>query len=440
MGQRSRILGEIFGFDGWKVKRAFFESAAGVPVHVAEPTAARRLKLVLVVERRWRARCSQCARPCRVRHEQLGARRWADLPWGDHRVEIEYAPSRFKCRSCAGAPIEMVAWADPRQRQSRRLQQHVTVQAASMPVLHVAAIHGLSWATVRRAEQRALERWQASRPKRALRHVGVDEKFLGRRNRLESKFVTIVSDLDTGEPIWIGYGRGVPTIRAWLDRLTPQEKARIELFAMDMWPAYQAAVRDTPGLEHVAIVHDPFHVMKRMIVALDELRKQVFFRAGPQLRKLGGGHTRRWLILRAWERNTPQQQSELRRLFAHNATLARAYQLKEEFREVLRAPSGEAMKKGLARVLRRTQSHSVEPLRRLHDSIRRHYDRIVALGEHRPAAGRIEALNNNWEILVRRARGYRDHEYLLLKLRFATANPIRNERDITRFLSLANAA
>jgi len=98
------------------------------------------------------------------------------------------------------------------------------------------------------------------------------------------------------------------------------------------------------------------------------------------------------------------------------------------------------MKRGLARILRRTQSRRVEPLRRLHESIRRHYDHIVALGEHRPAAGRIEALNNNWEFVVRRARGYRDYAYLLLKLRFATANPIRNERDVGRFLSLANAA
>ncbi|HKN67467.1 MAG TPA: ISL3 family transposase [Gemmatimonadaceae bacterium] len=439
MGQRSRILAEVFGFDGWKVKGAFFESADGKRVTVARATDTRGAKLVLVVERRWMARCSQCARACRVRHEQLGARRWVDLPWAGHPVEIEYAPSRIKCRACGNAPIEMVAWADPRQRQSRRLQHHLAVQAASMPVMHVAALHGLSWATVRRAEQRALERWDASRPPRVLRHVGIDEKFLGRRNQLDEKFVTIVSDLETGEPIWIGYGRKVHVLKTWLNSLTPEEKARIQLFAMDMWPAYPAAIRETPGLEHAAIVHDPFHVMKRAVVALDELRKEVFFRAGPELRRLGGGHGRRWLLLRAWERNDKSQQAELRRLFSYNSTLARGYQLKEEFRDVLAAPTVTAMTKGLARILRRTQSHRVKPLRRLHDCIRNHYDAIVALAEHRPATGRIEALNNNWEVLVRRARGYRDHEYLLLKLRFMTAKPIRNERDVQRFVALAAA-
>lgn len=69
-------------------------------------------------------------------------------------------------------------------------------------------------------------------------------------------------------------------------------------------------------------------------------------------------------------------------------------------------------------------------------SIRRVLGVPLALAEHRPPAGRIEALNNNWETLVRRARGCRDHHYLLLKLRFMIVNPIRNDRGVERFLAL----
>jgi hypothetical protein len=64
------------------------------------------------------------------------------------------------------------------------------------------------------------------------------------------------------------------------------------------------------------------------------------------------------------------------------------------------------------------------------------WNEIVALAEHRPATGRIEALNNNWETLVRRARGYRNHDYLLRKLRFMVANPIRSNDGVRRFLAL----
>jgi len=435
MGQRARILTEILGFDGWKVTGTFFESATGERVRpVGSLAMFRDTRLVLEVERRWLPRCSQCACPCRRIHERLADRRWADLSWGDHPVEVRYAPVRVECPRCLAAPVEMVAWADAYQRQTRRLQQRLALEAASMPVMHVAAMHGLSWLTVRRAEERAIERWEATRPAVPLRLVGVDEKWLGRRHTFEHKFVTIVSNLETGEPAWIGRGRGEDTLKRWLQSLSAEQKATIELFAMDMHRAYWNAVDNTRGLEHAAIVHDPFHVMKLAGQMLDELRREVFFRAGPELRAIARG--KRWLLLRAWERTTAAQKADLQMLLAHNRTLARAYQIKEELRDVLHAPNRAAIEVGLRRILRRTARRDKPPLRRLHDTLDERWNEIVALAEHRPPVGRLEALNNNWETLVRRARGYRNHHYLLRKLRFMIANPIRNDDGVHRFLAL----
>lgn len=435
MGQRARILTSIVGFDGWKVTEAFFESATGQRVEpIGGLSMLRETRLVLVVERRWLPRCAQCAGPCRVAHEQLPCRRWADLSWAGHPVELRYAPMRVRCPRCNATPVELVAWADAYQRQTRRLQQRLAVEAASMPVMHVAALHGLSWLTVRRAEQRAIERWEATRPVVPLRQVGVDEKWLGRRHRLEHKFVTIVSNLETGEPVWIGKGRSQLTLQGWMRTLSPEQKATIELFAMDMLRSYWNAVDAEPGLEHAAIVHDPFHIMKLAGEMLDELRRQVFFRAGPDLRAIGRG--RRWLLLRAWERTTDSQKHDLRILLAHNRTLARAYQIKEELRDVLHAPNRSAIEVGLRRILRRTARHDIVPLRRLHDTLNERWNEIVALAHLRPPVGRVEALSNNWEALVRRARGYRNHDYLLRKLRFMIANPVRSTDGVRRFLAL----
>jgi transposase len=436
MGQRTRILTEILGFDGWKVKERFFESSSGKRVEAVRGFAVlRETRLVLVVERRWLPRCSQCGAACRGIHEHLPARRWADLSWAGHPVDIEYAGCRVKCRRCGSRPVEMVAWADPYQRQTRRLQHHLAVQAASMPVMHVAALHGLSWLTVRRAEELAIERWEATRPAVPLRHVGVDEKWLGRRHNLEHKFVTVVSNLETGEPVWIGRGRSEDTLRRWLESLPREQKAGIQLFAMDLHRPYWNAVDNTRGLEQAPIVHDPFHVMKLAGKMLDELRREVFFRAGPELRAVGKG--KRWLLLRAWEHVSDENRIALREMLGRNRTLARGYQIKEELRELLLcAPDRPAMEKGLDRILRRTRRYEPRALRRLHDTLNERYNEIVALAEHRPATGRLEALNNNWEALVRRARGYRNHQYLLRKLRFMVANPIRSNDGVRRFLAL----
>lgn len=435
MGQRSRTLAQIFGFDGFRVS-SYFETAAGARIaQDVSPSLLRGATLVLVAERRWRARCCKCGRACSKVHERLKVRRWSDLGWAGHAVVIEYAPVRVRCVPCGKSANEMVAWADRHQRQTSRLQQQLAVESMSMPISHVAALHGLDWATVSRAQDAAIERWQRTRAAVPLRYVGVDEKYLGRRakHRVEP-FVTIVSDLQSGEPVWIGHGRRQETLASWLVSLNQAQKADIVLFAMDMHDPFAQAVRADPQLSHAAIVHDPFHVMKRAGKAVDELRRAVLFRAGPELRALGRG--KRWLFLRAWERLTDEQHASIAELLRGNRSLMHAYTVREQLRDVLRAPTRSDMEQGLRNVLQRTARRANKPMRKLHDSLRNHWDAIVALGEHRPPTGRIEALNNNWETLVRRARGYRNLPKLLNRLRFMTANPIRSGQHIERFLAI----
>lgn len=436
MGQRTRILTEIAGYRGWKVKEVFFESAEGTRF---EPINGYGMlpgtQLILRMERRWAPRCSACGALCpSSAHENRPPRRWADLPWAGRPVQLEATLIRVKCKRCKTTPVELVAWADGYQRQTQRLQQTVALEAASMPVLHVAMLHGLNWKTVRRAEGAALARWNATRTAVPLVRAGLDEKWLGRRHHFEHTYVTIISNLDTGEPVWIGPHRSEETVRQWLSTLSREEKAALKLIAMDMHRPFYNAIREDKELAHVVIVHDQFHIMKRAGEAIDELRREVFFRAGPAMRRIGAGS--RWLVLRSWENSTEDQREQLKVLLSYNRQLARAYQINEELRAVLHAPDRASMEIGLRRILRRTQERLYKPLRQLHDSLLSHWDEIVALGDHHPATGRIEALNNNWETLVRRARGYRDHDYLLLKLRFMTANPLRTKEGTARFLAL----
>jgi transposase len=391
-------------------------------------------RLVLVLARRFTPRCAKCMAIGGTRHEQLEPRRWRDLPCSGHPVVIEYAPWRLACQRCGARAVELLAWAAPHQRQTRRFQQHLALDAFSMPLVHVSTKWGLSWHSVRRAELDAIERWARNEPATPLRQVGIDEKWLGRRHKRNEKFVTIVSNLETGVPLWIGYGRGSETIKTWLDTLSAEQKAEIRLFACDMHEPFKKAIRDDAAISHAAIVHDPFHVIKRAGEAITELRRSIFFRAGPQLREVGRGS--RWLVLRSWEHSSEDQRARLRLLFRLNSKLARAYQLIEELRTVLKAPDRKTMHDGLWHILRRTERYDNVPLRKLHDSLKAHINEIVALGEHHPPTGRIEALNNNWETLVRRGRGHRNHAYLFAKLRFITANPVRSANGIKRFLAL----
>jgi hypothetical protein len=61
---------------------------------------------------------------------------------------------------------------------------------------------------VRAIDLRYLELWAKNRKRTALRQVGVDEVCLGKTQ----KFLTVVSNLETDEPLWFGQDRKEETL------------------------------------------------------------------------------------------------------------------------------------------------------------------------------------------------------------------------------------
>src|SRR3954470_5843455 len=65
----------------------------------------------------------------------------------------------------------------------------------------------------------------------------------------------------------------------------------------------------------------------------------------------------------------------------------------------------------------------------------RHIEGIAAYCDHPVHFGVVESINTTIKAVLRRARGMRDEQMLLLKLKWTTARPIRSARDLARFLS-----
>ena len=95
--------------------------------------------------------------------------------------------------------------------------------------------------TVRAINLRYLERWAASRRKPALRQMGVDEIHIGKKQ----KFLTVVCNLETGEPLWFGRERKKETLDAFSqEELSTRQRRRIEAVCVDMWERNR---RDKPA-------------------------------------------------------------------------------------------------------------------------------------------------------------------------------------------------
>src|SRR2546422_9329467 len=99
-------------------------------------------------------------------------------------------------------------------------------------------------------DKRALRRWAAAHPRTPRRYLGVDEIFLGK-----IKFVTVVSDLDTREPLWMGLERKPETLdRFFAEALPPRRRRAVRAVCVDMWEPFAQSLR--APLPHARIVYD----------------------------------------------------------------------------------------------------------------------------------------------------------------------------------------
>lgn len=405
----------ILGLGGFRVTRVDLEGEGGetrLRVHL-ERRGARRYP------------CSGCGRRTgRVRDATV--RTWRDLPWALHPVTLVYAQRRVRCRTC-GIRTERVEFADPKARLTRRLQHRVGLDCQSMPTSHAALRHAISWGAARRAERHFLERWDAGRPRRRPRHLGADEIHRGKGQH----FWTVLSDIVHGEVIGLAKDRTEEALTTLLTTaLDARQRTAVDAVCLDMHRPYLNAV--TTVLPTAEVVFDKFHVLQHAAEALDEVRRHEFFRAGPVMREFGRG--KRWLLLRRWRDVRGKKRQALRALFAANRRLFKAYLLREQLDRLWSYTTRPGVLRFVLGWMDALRWQRLPEMERLGDLIFRHLEGIAAYCDHPVRFGVVESLNTTIKAVLRRARGMKDEAMLVLKLKWATARPIRTARDLSRFL------
>lgn len=384
-------------------------------------------RLILELERKGihRFACSGCGRRTgQVRDVKV--RTWDDVPWAEHPVTLRYPLRRLWCRQC-GIRTERVGFADPHARLTRRFRQRIGLDCQSMPTSHAAVRHAVSWGTARRAERAFLAAWDRTRPTHRPRHLGVDEIQRGKGQQ----FWTVLSDLVRGEVIGLQRDRSEDSLRTLLaERMDVRQRAAVQAVCMDMHRPYLNVV--TEVLSHAEAVFDKFHVLQHASAALDEVRRQEFFRAGPVMRKHGRG--KRWLLLRRWKTVRGSKRAELQALFAANRRLFRAYVLREQLDRLWTYKTRTGVLNFLNGWCDALRWQRLPEMDRLGEFLFKHLNGIAAYCDHQVRFGVVESINTTIKAVLRRARGMRDETMLVLKLKWATARPIRSARDVMRFL------
>lgn len=263
------------------------------------------------------ASCPFCGKPA-PRYD-VRERRWRHLDIYEFEAYVIAQIPRVQCREDGVRQLK-APWADGRTGFTALFERLAISLLQEMSISAVARTMRLTWDQIDGIMQRAIDRGLALRKDRIVRHVGIDGKSFKKRH----KYVTIVTDLDASEVIWVGSGRKLETLNAFWKSLSPEQLASIEGVAMDMWSPYiESTLAHLPDAEE-KIVFDKFHVVKYLTHAVD-LERRAAGRSDPTLKKT------RYQWLRNPDTMNHSERLAFAKLRKGHVRLGRAWAIKEAF-------------------------------------------------------------------------------------------------------------
>lgn len=134
----------------------------------------------------------------------------------------------------------------------------------------VAELLGLSWDEVDGIMGRAVKRGLARRAPQLPKKIGVDETSFQKRH----EYVTVVNDLEDGVVAEVMDGRGKEELAAFYKKFPEEERAKVEVVAMDMHEPFISATKEGLPNGETKIAFDKFHVAMHLGEAVDKVRRE----------------------------------------------------------------------------------------------------------------------------------------------------------------------
>ncbi len=396
MGMSTSLLYHAFKIVGYQYARTIYEAGSVI---------------FGINQDKFKLKCPVCNSGDVIRRGKI-QRRFHSLPVGGTATYIDLGIPRVECRKCGCVKQVDVRFAEERRTYTRAFERYVLDLSHHMTISDVASHLNVSWDIVKDIQKRSLtSRYNRPRLKH-LRQIAIDEISIGKGH----KYLTVVLNLVSGAVVFVGDGKGGDALKPFWKRLR-SSGAQIQAVAVDMSPAYTAAILD--NLPKAAIVYDRFHIMKMYNDKMDNLRRSVQREAEDlqQLKVLKGV---RWLLLKNSgnldQDSDKDEPGRLHRALELNAPLATAYYMREELREFWNQDSKEAGEEYLMEWIRTAMGTKIKPLMDMAKSLQGHRFGLLNWYDHRISTGPLEGTNNKIKTMQRQAYGFRDKEFFKLKI------------------------
>lgn len=332
------------------------------------------------------------------------------IPIGKKTVFIKLRVQRVKCHICDKVRQVKIGFAEPLLSYTKSFERYANDLCRHMTILDVAIHLGVSWDVIKDIQKRYLKKHFGKPKLKHLKRIAIDEITIGKRH----KYLTVVFDIDTGAVVFVGDGKGADALIPFWKRLK-SSGAHISAVAIDMSPAYIEAV--SSNLTEASIVFDHFHVIKYFNDKLSNFRRELHREIEDAQKKQVLKGTR-WLLLKNPE-NLDEEHNEKDRLeaaLALNKPLATVYYMKEDLRLVWKQEDGAKAATFLDDWIKRAKVSGISMLKKFAKTLSVHREGILAYYEFPISTGPLEGTNNKIKTMKRQAYGFRDTEFLKLKI------------------------
>jgi transposase len=392
-------LTTLLGIRGFKVKGIKPQKRSG------------RSRVILSLERApgFRFECEGCGQEVeRVRRYRI---RWVrHLHLWQHATWLRFEQFRVNCPRC-GWRVERLPWLVRYERVTASLAALVAELCKVMTNKAVGLLMGLHPGTVKAIDKEAMQKAQAERSLDGITALGVDEIAVGKGQT----YWHLVSAMDGPrgpELLYIGEGRKEKDLRGFWKWFGAERTGRITHAVMDMWKGFIRSFRaQAPG---IVIIFDKFHVLRHLSEALNKVRKQEFVKAKGRFRGLLSG--KKFVLLARKTHVRGKAREALNDLLSFSKKLAKAHLLKESFVHLWSYRYPGCARRFFTEWVKELRWKRLKPFEKFAKMVEKHFDGILACCDKRLPLGYIEATNLHARNVIRRAYGYRDKEYMKLKI------------------------
>ena len=321
---------------------------------------------------------------------------------------------RVCCPTC-GLKAESLGFARPFSHCTVRFEELVAMLCRKTSLKEVAEFLCLDWKTVKDIDKRYLEKQFAVPNYDNLTRIAIDEIS----SRKGHNYFTIILDLDRTRVVWVGKGRKQETLDRFFKELGPERAKKLEAVAIDMWDPYIASI--STYASGISIVFDKFHVLKMFSSVIDKVRNSEYNKALKKDKEVIRGT--KYLLLKNSEnliKNEEKDEKEdLRRLLKLNRNLNLVYILKDDLKRLWDYSYPACARRFLSDWIQRANASGIRPLKAFAKTLNRYSYGLINHCLYPIDTAKLEGLNNKIKVIKRKAYGFHDEQYFMLKIKQA---------------------